>query len=120
MIERAIALSVKNSLGPFHAHGLLLKGALSIKRGELETGVLIIRGSLETLFEFRYDLMHTIFLSALAEGLAMIGQFEEALATIDRAMAASRRHRRIVRHGRNPSDQGRNHGEFGALRSLQC
>ena len=87
MIERAIALSAKNSLGPFHVHGLLLKGALSIKRGEPETGILIIRGSLGILFEYRYNLMHTVFLSALAEGLAMIGQFDEALATVERAMA---------------------------------
>jgi predicted ATPase/DNA-binding winged helix-turn-helix (wHTH) protein len=87
MIERALVLAVKNSLVPFHAHALLLKGALSIKRGEPEVGISIIRGSLETLSGSRYNVMHTVFLSALAEGLTMIGQFDEALATIDRAIA---------------------------------
>jgi predicted ATPase len=87
MIERTIALAVKNSLAPFHAHGLCLKGALSIRRAEPEAGISMIRSSLETLSGSRYYVMHTVFLSGLAEGLVMIGQFDEALATIDRAIA---------------------------------
>ena len=87
MIERAIALAVKNSLGPFHAHALWLSGALTIKRGEPEAGIPIIRASLEAMSSSRYHLMHSVFLSALAEGLAMIGRLDEALAVIDRAIA---------------------------------
>jgi predicted ATPase len=87
MTETALAVAAKNSLAPFYAHGLWLRGALSIKRGEPEAGISLIRGSLEMLSGSRYNVMHTVFLSALAEGLAMIGQFDEALATIDRAIA---------------------------------
>ena len=87
MIESAIALAVKNSLTPFHAHGLWLKGALSIKRGEPEAGTSIIRGSLEVLSGSRYSIMHTVFLSGLAEGLAMVSRLDEALVAIGHAIA---------------------------------
>ena len=87
MIERAIALAVRNSLAPFHAHALSLRGALAIKRGEPEVGIPIIRASLETLSESRYNVMHTVFLSALAEGLATVSRLDEALVAIGRAIA---------------------------------
>jgi predicted ATPase len=87
MIERAIALAVKNSLAPFHAHSLSLRGALSIKRGEPEVGIPIIRVSLETLSGSRYNVIHTVFLSALAEGLAMVSRLDEALFAIGHAIA---------------------------------
>jgi predicted ATPase len=87
IIERIIAHAAKHSLGPYHAVGLGLKGELSIKRGAAEAGVQLLRGCLETLHASRHEILTTVFASDLAEGLAMTGQFDEALATIDGAIA---------------------------------
>src|SRR4030081_1140929 len=87
IIKRIIAHAAKHSLGPYHAVGLGLKGELSIKRGETEAGIQLLRGCLETLHANRHEILTTVFASDLAEGLASIGQFDEALATIDRAIA---------------------------------
>jgi predicted ATPase/DNA-binding winged helix-turn-helix (wHTH) protein len=87
IIERIIAHAAKHSLGPYHAVGLGLKGELSIKRGPAEAGVQLLRGCLETLHASRHEILTTVFASDLAEGLAMMGQFDEALATIDGAIA---------------------------------
>jgi predicted ATPase len=87
MIKKASALANRHSFTPFHTHGHLLRGALLIKRGEPETGIEIIRGNFGIMSEDRYTLMNTVFLTALAEGLSMIGQFDEALTSVDRAIA---------------------------------
>jgi predicted ATPase/DNA-binding winged helix-turn-helix (wHTH) protein len=87
IIERIIAHAAKHSLGPYHAVGLGLKGALSIKRGNPDAGMGIVRASLEALYGNRHQILTTVFASDLAEGLAMSGQLDEALATIDGAIA---------------------------------
>jgi predicted ATPase/DNA-binding winged helix-turn-helix (wHTH) protein len=87
IIERIIAHAAKHSLGPYHAVGLGLKGELSIKRGAAEAGVQLLRGCLETLHASRHEILTTVFASDLAEGLAMTEQFDEALATINGAIA---------------------------------
>jgi tetratricopeptide (TPR) repeat protein len=87
IIERIIAHAAKHSLGPYHAVGLGLKGELAVKRGATDAGIQLLRGCLETLHANRHEILTTVFASDLAEGLAMAGQFDEALATIDRAIA---------------------------------
>ncbi len=87
IIERIIAHAAKHSLAPYQAVGLGLKGTLSIKRGNPEAGIGIVRASLEALYGNRHQILTTVFASHLAEGLAMTGQWDEALATIDGAIA---------------------------------
>jgi predicted ATPase len=60
---------------------------LSIKRGDPEGGLELVRECLETLQENRHLILATVFASDLADGLAMVGKFDEALVTIDRAIA---------------------------------
>jgi predicted ATPase len=60
-----------------------VKGELSVKGGEAEAGIPLLRGALEALHALRYELLTTTFNSALAEGLAMAGRSDQALATID-------------------------------------
>jgi tetratricopeptide (TPR) repeat protein len=74
-------------LVPYEAAGLGVKGYLSVKRGDAETGIQLLRASLEALHAHRYELMTTAFNSALAEGLLMAGQRDKALETIDEAIA---------------------------------
>jgi predicted ATPase/DNA-binding winged helix-turn-helix (wHTH) protein len=86
-IDRFIAEADKYSLAPYQAVGRGVKGELSVKRGEAEAGIRLLRGALEDLHAHRYELLTTAFNSALAEGLAMVGRSDQALKTIDDAMA---------------------------------
>jgi predicted ATPase/DNA-binding winged helix-turn-helix (wHTH) protein len=86
LINRIVALASKHSLGVYHAVGLGLKGTLAIKRGDVEGGLHLIRGCLDVL-KAGYNILLHVFASELAEGLATAGQFDEALAAIDDAIA---------------------------------
>jgi predicted ATPase/DNA-binding winged helix-turn-helix (wHTH) protein len=68
-----------------------LEGKLLIRRGEFETGSVLLRTALDTCERTGWTICYPEFLGALAEGLAGLGQFAEALATIDRALATADR-----------------------------
>jgi predicted ATPase/DNA-binding winged helix-turn-helix (wHTH) protein len=84
-IERLIAYSTKYLLKPYHAAALGLKGELAIKTGSPAIGVGLLRESLESAS--RIQLLAPVFMGALAEGLVTIGQSDEALTTIEAAIA---------------------------------
>jgi len=52
----------------------------------LETGIDLLRGALEALTVLKLYILHTSFMSALAEGLRKRGQLDEALLTINRTI----------------------------------
>jgi len=85
-VERLIEYAGRHSLEPPRAAGLGLKGAIAIARNELETGIDLLRGALETLMDLKLHLFLTVSMGALADGLRQSGQLEEALLTIDRAI----------------------------------
>ncbi len=85
--ERLIAHSDKHSLEPYLAVGHGLKGEVLIKRGEIERGIDLLRGSLATLHADRYELYTAGFSCVLAEALAMSGHLDQALTTIEAAIA---------------------------------
>jgi predicted ATPase len=87
VMERIISHARKYSLAPYEAIGIAMRGMLAINRGEAEAGVELVRGAVGTLHAGRYELHSPVFLGALAEGLAMTGEFDAALATIDEAVA---------------------------------
>jgi predicted ATPase len=68
-----------------------LEGKLLIKRGEFGTGSAQLRTALDTCEKTGQTICYPEFLGALAEGLAGLGQFTEALATVDRALATADR-----------------------------
>ena len=86
-VDRFIAEADRHSLGPYQAVGRGVKGELAVKRGQAGIGIPLLRGALEMLHGHRYELLTTTFNSALAEGLAIAGSNEEALAVVDRAIA---------------------------------
>lgn len=86
-IDRFIAEADKHSLRPYQAVGRGVKGELSVRRGEAEAGIPLLREALETLHAHRHELLTTTFNCALAEGLAMSGRNDQALATIEHAVA---------------------------------
>ena len=87
LIEQLMVNAGRYSLAPFLAVGVALKGELAIAREELETGLELLRSALGTLHAQQYNLLITRFIGASAEGLCKAGQFEEALLTINGAIA---------------------------------
>jgi predicted ATPase len=87
LIEQLMVNAGRYSLAPFLAVGVALKGELAIAREELETGLELLRSALGTLHAQQYNLLITRFIGASAEGLCKTGQFEEALLTINGAIA---------------------------------
>ncbi|UWU96114.1 hypothetical protein [Bradyrhizobium sp. CB1015] len=91
-IDRFIIEADKHSLAPYQTIGRGAKGELLVRQGEVEPGIILLRSSLETMSRYRYG-APTAFSTALAEGLATTGQQEEALRTIDQAIALVERNR---------------------------
>jgi predicted ATPase/DNA-binding winged helix-turn-helix (wHTH) protein len=90
LVENLIRHAEKHSLGPYHMVGLALRGELAVKRGDL-SGVEVLRHAIEVLHAGRHDLLQTVFATALAQGLAGLGRFAEALTTLDEAIASTER-----------------------------
>jgi predicted ATPase len=90
LIEQLIVHAGRYSLAPYRAAGIALKGELAIARDEPGTGLDLLRGALGILHAQQYNLLTTGFIGALAEGLRKTGQLEEALLTIDGAIARAK------------------------------
>jgi tetratricopeptide (TPR) repeat protein len=87
LVEQLIVHAGRYSLEPYRAAGIGLKGELAIARDEPESGLDLLRTALETLRTQHYNILLPDFIRASAEGLRKTGQFEEALFTIDGAIA---------------------------------
>ncbi|UQR60973.1 winged helix-turn-helix domain-containing protein [Bradyrhizobium sp. C-145] len=87
LIERLIEHSARHFLGPYHAVGIGQKGELLLRRGDVAAGMEHLRRSQATLYATRHRIMTTVFATALAEGLLTQNQPDEALRTIDEAIA---------------------------------
>ncbi|TYO67014.1 transcriptional regulator [Bradyrhizobium hipponense] len=87
MIERLINHAERHFLGPYHAVGIGQKGELLLRRGDVAGGIEHLRRSQATLYATRHRIMTTVFATALAEGLASQNESDEALRTIDDAIA---------------------------------
>lgn len=87
LIERLIDHSARHFLGPYHAVGIGQKGELLLRRGDVAAGIEHLRRSQATLHAARHRIMTTVFATALAEGLASQNQPDEALQTINEAIA---------------------------------
>jgi tetratricopeptide (TPR) repeat protein len=90
IIEQLIAYAGRYSLEPYRAAGIALKGELAIARDDPEAGLDLLRSALGTLRAVQYNVLLPGFIGASADGLRKIGQFEEALFTIDGAIARAR------------------------------
>jgi len=89
-VERCLALlrEMSLSLGPwYHAWIRYIDAKLCIRRGDAEHGVPVLRAA---LFELSTRLgiksWRTFVIGALTEGLGDLGQFDEALAVIDKEL----------------------------------
>lgn len=87
LIDRLIEHAARHFLGPYHAVGIGQKGELLLRRGDIAGGIEHLRRSQATLYATRHRIMTTAFATALAEGLAAHNEADEALRTIDEAIA---------------------------------
>jgi predicted ATPase len=74
-------------LPSFHATAFALQGELVIRRGESERGLALLRSALPMMRADRQTVQLARASCALAEGLAAVGQLNEALAVIENAVA---------------------------------
>jgi predicted ATPase/DNA-binding winged helix-turn-helix (wHTH) protein len=91
-IERLIDFAGRHSLEQDRAIGLGLKGVVAIVRDDLETGIELLRGVLETQAALKLSNGPTDFMGVLASGLRKRGQLEEALLTINQAIGRATDH----------------------------
>jgi predicted ATPase len=87
MIERLIDHAERHFLGPYHAVGTGQKGELLLRQGDVTGGIEHLRRGQATLHAARHRIMMTVFATALAEGQMSQNQPEDALRTIDEAIA---------------------------------
>jgi tetratricopeptide (TPR) repeat protein len=90
--DRMIETADRNSLLPYQAVARAVRGELLVRRGEPETGVAQLRAALGSLHAVRYELQTTSFMAAVAEGLAMAGQYDVAIKAADDAIAVMQRY----------------------------
>jgi predicted ATPase/DNA-binding winged helix-turn-helix (wHTH) protein len=84
--EQLIEYAGQQSLEVYRAAGLGRRGALAIAQDELQTGINLLRSALETLTALKMNVLLTLFMGALAEGLCKSGQLVEALVTINQTI----------------------------------
>jgi AraC-like DNA-binding protein len=90
LIVQLIVHAGRYSLAPYRDLGIALKGELAVACDEPEAGLDLLRSALENLHAQQYNLFILDSIGALAEGLRKTGQFEEALLTINGAIARAK------------------------------
>ena len=78
--------STRHALPVWHAWGRCHQGVLVIQRGDLNTGLSLLRAGFGELGETRSALRFLTFLSEMAEALGRAGQVSEGLAAIEEAL----------------------------------
>ncbi|WP_144185785.1 ATP-binding protein [Elioraea rosea] len=89
LAERLDTLAVRHSLRPYQAVALGMRGEALIRSGQARAGTEFLRSALKVLQAHRYELYMAGFGSALAEGLALLGRAEEAIAFVGTVLKAT-------------------------------
>jgi predicted ATPase len=89
LIEQLISHATRYSLYLYRAEGIALRGELAITEDEVGRGIESLNNGLETLRLEQYNFDVPRFIGALATGLYRMGDFEEALITVDGAISLS-------------------------------
>jgi predicted ATPase len=83
--------STRHALPVWHALGLSHQGMLAVKRGDLNTGLRLLRAGFDELGEARPALRFLTLMSEMAETLGRAGKIADALAAIDETIERSER-----------------------------
>jgi predicted ATPase len=91
--ERFVAMlldhSARHALAVWHARGRCFEGVLLIVRGDVVSGLPLLRSAVDELRDKRSALYYMTFLAALAEGLGSARHVVDGLAVVDEALAYS-------------------------------
>ncbi len=82
LTEALIELATKHQLKPYLTGGQALKGELLLARDQVKAGITLLQDAIEPLRTEQQTIVLTPTLRAYAEGLARLGQNEEAEKTI--------------------------------------
>ncbi|MGO7733127.1 ATP-binding protein [Rhizobium leguminosarum] len=86
LVDRLIDHAGKHSLRPYVAAGLGLKGQLAVLDGRPGEGLGLLRRAIVTLEMERYHILASVFFGAVATALTAIGQIDDAVEMIARAL----------------------------------
>lgn len=96
-IELVSALAARHSLMPYQAVCDGLRGALLAATGNYAEAEHTVKRSIAAMGEVRYEMLGTLFASALARAQLGQGRLQDALDTIDQALDGVRRNGDTVR-----------------------
>ncbi|MGN8342494.1 ATP-binding protein [Pseudomonas sp. SMV71] len=82
-LETFSHIAEANALAPYVAAAMGVQGAIAIRAGQPGPAVALLQESLTRLQGMRYELLTTAFEIALAEGLILGGQHEQALSQVE-------------------------------------
>jgi predicted ATPase/DNA-binding winged helix-turn-helix (wHTH) protein len=89
VLERLKAHPNWHALPSLHATALALQGELFVAQGRLEEGIVFLRSAINTMEAEQQTLLVLRTTCVLAEALFMVGQWSEAIAVTDGAIAAA-------------------------------
>jgi predicted ATPase len=84
-----VAIANEHGFAHWTALGRILQGWVEAQRGEATTGIVRIRDGLAAAEAAGTRVLTPLFLTMLAEALALAAKIEEALATLDDALATA-------------------------------
>ena len=81
----------RHTLRRWNLAGRFFEGVLRVKRGEIGTGLELLRTAFSRIPQNAFILVHTLFLAEIADALGRDAKAAEGLSIIDEALARSER-----------------------------
>jgi predicted ATPase len=94
-VDRLLLETRKHAMGPHRTIGQAAKGTILIRKGQVETGLAMLREAQQLRRSHHYELP-TDYSISLAMCLARREQDDEALSTIDQAIAEAERRQNLI------------------------
>jgi len=90
-VKALMDLSARHALELWNLAGRCFEGVLLVKRGEIGTGLELLRTAFSRIPQNAFSLLYTLFLAEIADALGRDAKAAEGLSIIDEALARSER-----------------------------
>jgi len=90
-VDGVIACAEENSLEPYLAVGVGMRGQIASLRGNLDLGIEELTAAMSVLQTERHEVLSTQFSCSLAEAMAARGEHEEALRVLNESLERAKR-----------------------------
>jgi predicted ATPase len=90
-VKAHMDLSARHALELWNLAGRCFEGVLLVKRGEIGTGLELLRTAFSRIPQNAFILLYTLFLAEIADALGRDAKAAEGLSIIDEALARSER-----------------------------